>query len=279
MQSRARHRIAGSKGGLRERYGPWALVTGAARGLGAEFASQIAAAGLDLVLVDVDEPGLRAQSEALRRDYPVEVREVRVDLSRADLLDTLQPVLDELPIGLLVNNAGIAKIGPFLPQERDFLLAQLHVNTRAVLLLTHAVARAMRERGRGGIIVVSSGAAWVGSAWNANYAATKAYDLIFAESLWAELRGEGIDVLGFLPTTTDTPALRAHSPGTPKSAIMASEEAVRQALHALGRRPSLFAGRGNRVAHWLLRSVLPRSLLIRLTGRMLRAISEPPGGW
>ena len=135
---------------LLRKYGPWALVTGAAQGIGAEFAEQIGAAGLNLVLVDIDEQCLRAHCDSLRERHPVEVRPVVLDLRREDLLDSLLPEIAGLEIGLLVNNAGIAKIGPFLPQERGFLLDQLHVNTRAVLLLTHAFGSEMKARGRGG---------------------------------------------------------------------------------------------------------------------------------
>jgi hypothetical protein len=251
-------------------------VTGAAQGIGAEFAEQIADAGLNLVLVDIDEDRLHARCNSLRERYPVEIRPVVLDLRREDLLDSLLPVVVGLPVGLLVNNAGIAKVGPFLPQERGFLLDQLHVNTRAVLLLTHAFGREMKARGSGGIIVVSSGAAWVGSASNANYAATKAWDLIFAESLWAELGEFGIDVLGFMPTATDTAALWRHTPNAPKASVMSVEATVRSALHALGRQPSWFAGRWNRVVFRVLRSVLPRSMLIRFVSRSLRGMSSRP---
>jgi len=261
---------------LLRKYGPWALVTGAAQGIGAEFAEQLGAAGLNLVLVDIDDDRLRACCEALRDRYPVEVRPVMLDLRREDFLDSLLPEIEGLEIGLLVNNAGIAKIALFLPQSRSFLLDQLHVNTRAVLLLTHALGRKMQERGRGGIIVISSGAAWVGTALNANYAASKAWGLVFAESLWAELGEHGVDVLGFMPTSTDTAMLRKNTPNAPKSTVMSVEATVGEALHALGRHPSWFAGTTTRVAHRLLRMFLTRAALIRFVGRSLRAMAGGP---
>jgi hypothetical protein len=259
---------------LLHKYGPWALVTGAAQGIGAEFAEQIGAAGLNLVLVDIDEERLRLHCDSLRERVQVEIRPVVLDLRREDLLDSLLPEVEDLEIGLLVNNAGISKVGPFLPQQRDFLLDQLHVNTRAVLLITHALGGEMKARGRGGILVVSSASAFVGSAWNANYAASKAWGLIFAESLWAELGGFGIDVLGFMPASTDTATFWRHAPNAPKLSVMSVEATVRSALDALGRRPSFLAGRVNRVAFRVMRSVLPRSLLIRLVSRSLRGMSS-----
>lgn len=258
---------------LLQKYGPWALVTGAAQGIGAEFAEQLAAAGLALVLVDVEEAKLRERCAVLQERHGVEVRPVVLDLRREDLLDALLPEVAGLEIGLLVNNAGIAKIGPFLPQAPDFLLDQLHVNTRAVLLLTHALGREMQARRRGGIIVVSSGAAWVGTAWNANYAASKAWGLVFAESLWAELADDGVDVLGFMPSSTDTEMLWRNTPNAPKASVMPVDAAVREALHALGRHPSWFAGTTPRVAHRLLRMFLPRRALIHFVGRSLRGMA------
>jgi short-subunit dehydrogenase len=249
-------------------------VTGAAQGLGAELAAQIAAAGLSLVLVDKDEPRLVERCRVLRERHAVEVRPVVLDLAQAGFLEQLQPHIDGLPIHLLVNNAGVAKTGHFLPQDQGFLLDQLHVNVRAVLLLTHALGNAMKESGRGGIIIISSGAAWVGSAQNAHYAATKAYDLILAEGLWAELGEYGIDVLGFMPTSTDTEALWREVPGQPRFMVMSVEQTARQALAALGRGPSLFAGRSNRVVHRVLRSVLPRRALIRLGSWAMKRMSR-----
>ena len=265
---------ADKRGSLYERYGPAALVTGAAQGLGAEFADQIAAAGLDLVLVDIDAARLGETCEALRGRHRVEIRPIVADLSREDLLERLLPQLEGTSIHLLVNNAGVARLGPFLPQERDFLLTQLHVNTRAVLLLSHALGNRMRERGRGGIIILSSAAAFVGSALNAHYAATKAYDLVFAESLWAELSDYGVDVLGFMPGNTDTPGLRAEAPRAPKSTIMSPEDCVALALASLGRTPSIVAGTSNRIAFRAMTSLLPRSAMIRLVSRALRGMVD-----
>jgi short-subunit dehydrogenase len=257
---------------FREKYGPWGLVTGGAQGLGAEFARQAADRGLDLVLVDIDAVKLASQAEALRQRTGVEVREVVLDLSREDFLQDLSPAIQGLDIGFLVNNAGLAHIGSFLPQDRKFLLTQLYVNVRAVLLLTHQLGKDMVTRGRGGMIMVSSGAALNGSALNAHYAATKAYELILAESLWDELRDQGVDVLGFMPSTTDTPGLWQQKPGKTSLKVMSVEESVDEAFDALGRRPSVFAGKTVRIVHRILSASMPRSAMIRLTSNTIRSM-------
>jgi len=189
------------------KYGPWALVTGASRGLGAEFARQCAERGLNIIQIATNADLLKAQADAIIRDYGVEVRTIALDLSREDILPEITPVTDSLEVGLLVNNAGISRVRPFLEHSLDQLVKQLHVNTRAGLVLAYHFGRKMAERRRGGIIFLSSGSAMCGTAYCANYAGTKAYNLVIAESLWYELRRYGVDVLGFMAGSTKTPGL------------------------------------------------------------------------
>ncbi len=165
------------------RYGPWALITGASRGLGAEFARQCAEYGLNTILIATNADLLQAQADLIKNDYGVEVKPIALDLSREDILQEITPITDSLEIGLLVNNAGLSKVSPFLNLTLDRLAKQLHVNARAGLILTHHFSRRMVERGHGGIIFLSSGSAMCGTAYSANYAGTKAHNLIIAESL------------------------------------------------------------------------------------------------
>lgn len=253
-----------------QQYGPWALVTGAAQGLGAGFARQIAAAGINLILLDINKEGLACFEKQLRSEFDVNVVSVSVDLSREDFLDQLLPQIEGLTVGLLVNNAGIAKIGSFLPQSREFLLAQLHVNTRAVLLLSHHFGQLMVEQGRGGIIILSSGSAELSSAYNANYCGTKAYDLKLAESLWAELGPKGVDVLGFMPGMTDTEGYAAQGGDQSGFMMMSVEDTVLDALENLGKRPSVFAGKLNRVIHYTITRMLPRPVLIKMVSERIQ---------
>ena len=194
------------------RYGPWALITGASRGLGAEFARQCAERGLNTVLVATNADLLHVQADSIKNDYNVDVKTIVLDLNRENILQEITPITDSLEIGLLVNNAGLSKVSPFLDLTLDQLVKQLHVNARAGLILTHHFGRKMVERRRGGIIFLSSGSAMYGTAYSANYAATKAYDLILAESLWYELGRYGVDVLGFMPGSTKTPGWDANAP-------------------------------------------------------------------
>jgi uncharacterized protein len=259
-----------------KKYGPWALITGASRGLGAEFARQCAARGLNTVLIATNAELLKNQAESISREYRVQVKTITVDLSREDFLDKITPVIDPLETGLLINNAGISRVKPFLGHNTEDLVKQLHVNTRAGLVLARHLAPKMVERKRGGIIFLSSGSAMSGTAYAANYAGTKAYNLILAESLWYELRPYGVDVLGFMAGSTKTPGWDANHPkpsGLVK--VMDAGSAVAEALGALGKRPSLIAGKTNRLGYFFLGRILSRSRAIRTVSRSMSKMFGP----
>jgi short-subunit dehydrogenase len=259
---------------FRDTYGPCALVAGAAVGLGAEYARQLAAAGLDLVLLDRDRAPLDACAAALRAAHPVAVTPVVCDLARPDLLDALAPVLGRHEIGLLVYNAAIGTVAPFLDMTPAHASAMIDVNCRGPMLLARALAPAMVSRGRGGIIVMSSMSGNFGSEQLALYAATKAFDLIFAEGLWAELRHHGVHVLAVQPGSTRTPGWQTSQPPEltgPGPHVMEVEPVVREALAALGREPSLVPGEANRDGVAVLRS-LPRRQAIELMSSITGAL-------
>jgi len=252
------------------KYGPWALVTGASRGIGAEFARQCAERGLNTILVATNPDLLKAQADSIKKDYGVEVKTIVLDLSREDILQTITPVTDSLEIGLLVNNAGISKVRPFLDHSPDQLLKQLYVNARAGLVLAHHFGKKMAGRKRGGIIFLASGSAMYGTAYCANYAGTKAYNLILAETLWYELKQYGVDVLGFMAGPTKTPGWDANAPKPSRLVkVMDVKSTVAEALQALGKRPSLIAGKMNRLGYFFMGKMMSRTHAIRIVGRSM----------
>lgn len=274
------------KASFSARYGPWALVTGASRGLGAEFARQCAEKGLNLVLIATNATMLKTNADALKKDYGVDVRTVALDLGREDILAEITPVTDAMEIGLLVNNAGISKVCPFLSHSLDNLVKQLHVNTRAGLVLAHHFGKKMAERRRGGILFLSSGSALSGTAYCANYAGTKAYNLIVAETLWYELKPLGVDVLGFMAGSTKTPGWDANKPKPARFVkVMDVKTTVEEALKALGKRPSLIAGRINRLGYFFMGKMMSRARAIRTVSKNMDKMFGPfddnnqkPGG-
>lgn len=255
-----------------DKYGPWALVTGAARGLGAEFSRQLAAMGINVVMVDLLADELEHTADDIRKTSGRDIVTIAADLSQPDFIGAILKRIEGLEVGLLVSNAVYGPVGRFLERGLDEKLRMIDVNVRAPLTLVHKFAASMVERGRGGIILMSSASAMQGTPWVANYAATKAYNLILAEGLWAELRGKGVDVLGFMPGTTRTPgylASRAQSGNAKLVKVMEPGPTVAEALNALGRRPSHIAGRGNRVTFFISGKLMPRRAAIGLAANML----------
>lgn len=256
-----------------QQYGPWALITGAAMGLGAEFALQIAQKGISIIAVDHNKTALLTTCEEITQKTKVEVCPIVLDLSRTDFLELLLPQIQAYQIGLLINNVGISKIGYFAPQSTQFLSMQLHLNTKVVLLLTHHFARQMQAQRRGGIIILSSGAGELSSAYNATYAATKAFDLKLAESLWAELKPFGVDVLGFMPGPTKTPGYIAQGGDGNGGMVMSVQQSVQQALRALGKSPNYVAGNFfMRLGHYFLTRFLPTKLRIKIVSQQIKRL-------
>lgn len=261
--------------GFEKQYGPWALVAGASKGLGAAFASQLAGRGLNLVLVARSAEGLAALSAQLTGQYRVSVRTLTLDLSDPGAASAIAGETADLDIGLLVYNAAYSAIGPFFDIPFQDHLREIETNCRAPLSLAYLIGRRMVPRGRGGIILMSSLSAAQGSALISNYAATKAYNVVLAEGIWEELRRQGIDVLVSCPAAVATPnyqnSTQANGDRSSVSA-MPPEAVARETLSSLGRRPLIVPGRANRMAAFFMQRLLPRSAAVRLMGRVLRGM-------
>jgi short-subunit dehydrogenase len=225
---------------LRERYGDWALVTGASAGLGAEFARALAREGVSCVLTARSADRLDALGDELERQHGIQTRRVSVDLAAADGPEELARAVADLPLGILVNNAGFGYAGRFDGQDVGRLREMIALNCVAPVALTHLLVPAMKERGRGAVIVTGSVSGRQPLALHAVYSASKAFDLLFGEALYVELRGEGIDVLVIEPGATETEFQSVS--GQLAHAGESAESVVRTALRALGQQPSVISG-------------------------------------
>lgn len=191
------------------KYGPWAVVAGASDGVGSAFAEGLAQRGVNVVLLSRRQQVLDDVSAGIEERTGVETRAVAVDLAAPGAADTIADVTKDLEVGCLVYCAGSdPHFAPFLSNSMSDAEAMVQRNCLVPMQLCYHFAPAMVERGSGGIVIFGSGAGFVGGPNMVTYSATKAFDMVFAEGLWAELHDKGVDVIGLILGKTDTPALR-----------------------------------------------------------------------
>ncbi|MFO0689507.1 MAG: SDR family NAD(P)-dependent oxidoreductase [Myxococcota bacterium] len=190
---------------FRERYGPWAVIVGGSEGVGASFARKLAKRGLNLVLLARKPEPLAALAAELRAETPVEVRTASIDVTAPDLRERVASLTDGLDVGLLIYNAGSVVPMSFLDAPLEDALQALRLNPVGQVTLCHHFGRALRARGRGGIILLGSLSGCAGAAGTAVYSGAKAFTQRFAEALWAALKPSGVDVLGLVIGATRTP--------------------------------------------------------------------------
>lgn len=246
---------------FRDRYGPWALVTGASAGIGYEFARRLAARGLDVILVARQAGRLETLAAELEREHRVEARALAVDLTDPTFIEAIRGEVGGRQVGLLVNNAGTTVGGGFLESDLDLQRRTVELNVLAPLVLAHDLGQGMRARGRGGIIFVSSLFALQGVPNFANYAATKSYDLILGEGLAYELGRTGVDVLSVLPgpTLTEGTANMGAEPDKGPMKFRSPEGVAETALAVLGKRSTVVPGAMNRVMTTVAAKAMSRS--------------------
>jgi short-subunit dehydrogenase len=253
-----------------EQFGPWAVVTGASSGIGREFAHQLAAEGINVVLVARRLTILQDLAAELAARYNVDSRVVAVDLSNPAALTPIADATADIDVGLLVSNAGVALSGPFLDSSLQAQREILRLNTAAHLGLCHHFGERLGRRGRGGILLVSALGAVHGVPYMANAAATKAYVTSLGAGLHGELAKHGVHVTVLHPGPTRTPALGDLGLDPEKLPIspMAPDVCAREALRALARnRASCIPGRINRVTAALVPAAVTRSMMSRMLSR------------
>lgn len=203
-------------------YGPWAVIAGGSEGVGAAFAEQLAGAGINLVLL-ARKPGPLEESAERCRALGIEVRTLTVDLTAPQTVSDVAEATADIEVGLLIYNAGAeSKGGPFLDTDLDHLRRLVELNVNTPIALVQHFGRLMRERRRGGIVLSGSLSGAVGSAHHSVYSGVKAFDRIFAEGLWLEMRDYDVHVLGLVLGLTRTPAMERAGipmdlPGVPVS--------------------------------------------------------------
>ena len=251
-----------SGAGFAARYGRWALIAGASEGIGAALADQLAERGLDLILIARNGPLLEEVAAQARSRHGVQVRAVVQDLTADDMVSRIAAATDGLDIGLLIYNAGASdRTNMFLDNEIDYSCQQVALDCVGPMALTRHFGSAMRERGRGGIVIVASLACLAGSATLAVYSAVKAFQLNFAEGLWAELRPHGVDVCCTPLGMTYTPALQRMGVDYDPAAHMRSEDVALEIIDNIGNGPVHVVGENNRAMAQQIWTVDRRTLV------------------
>jgi len=255
-----------------QQFGPWALVTGASSGIGKEFSQQIAAAGINVVLVARRESVLADVGYSIARDFKVQYRVLAMDLSQESFIARLAEGTDDLSIGLVVSNAGTGNSGEFLSHDRQLLQATLRLNTMAHLDVAHHFGRKLAQRGKGGMILVGAMGAEIGIPRMANDGAAKAYVHSLGEALHYEFKPLGVHVTVLPPGPTDTPVLMklGFDPRTMPMRPMSVEQCVSEGLDALKEnRSRVVPGRLNRIMNALVPASVQRTMMAKMFGKAI----------
>ena len=254
------------------------LLTGASSGIGASFATALAARGSNLVLVARNAQRLESTADKLRREYGVRVETIPFDLSRPAAGSELREAVADRGVAVtsLINNAAFGTFGPFAESDPGRLAAEIAVDAAAPVQLTAAFMPQMLSAARGFIINVAGVSAYFPSPRMAVYSAAKAFVLSFSESLWMELRGTGITAFAVCPGATDTGFTTGM--GTEASVLRSGrmrtpDDVVATALGHLERRnpgPVVIDGRSNQLG-----ALMTRLMSRRSSGMIMERVTDP----
>ena len=257
--------------------GKWAVVTGASAGIGLALAERLAAGGTNLVVTARRADRLETLAAELSTKHDIRVEICAADLTRPEAPAEIHAFTTGkgIEVELLVNNAGFGAFGYIHEIPTPRLLEMIQVNCAAVVHLTQLFAPAMITRRHGDIMIVSSVAAFQALPFNSAYAATKAFDLIFAEGIAEELREFGVHVCALCPGSTNTEFQQvAQQPDRVFRSAETADKVARVGLAALAEgRSFVISGAKNRLMVETER-LAPRQFVARMAGKMMRPRSS-----
>ncbi len=252
--------------------GKWALITGASAGIGAALAEELAAGGAKLVLTARRKDRLEELARRLAAKYKSNTEVFPADLAAPSSPEKIFSFTKDkgIEIDLLINNAGFGRYGEFPSAEKQQLLDMVQVNCGAVVHLTHLYLPEMIARRRGDVLILASTASFQAVPYISTYAATKAFDLLFAEGLAEEMKPYGIRVCALCPGSTES---EFHTVSGQEKFIRKTETAAKVArtgLKALAAGKSyVISGLGNYFGTHGERLV-PRRFVTRVAARMFK---------
>lgn len=256
---------------FKEKYGPWALVTGATSGIGEAISQELASKGINIALVARKTEELKSKAAALKTKYQVETHIISADLSTEDGIDKVKSSTKDLQIGLLAIAAGLEVNGAFEKNDIQKELKVVQININATLQLTHYFAEKMVVFGKGGIILVASLSGHMPNPYFANYAGTKAYVLNFGASLYGELKPKGVDVTVLSPGLTNTPMTKDNGVDWSKTPMqaMSPQKVAKTAVNALGKKLIAIPGTMNRIMAAMAKHS-PLKMQAKMNEKMMR---------
>jgi short-subunit dehydrogenase len=261
-----------------ERYGNWALVAGAAEGIGEGFTTVLAAAGFNIILADRNAQAMNLLAGRVRREHHSETLEILLDLADADAAERMMQAVSLKDCRLMVYVGAYSKVARFTTLNSADLDGFVAVNTATLLHLVHGFSNRLIKTGKpGGIVLVTSLAGLIGPQYVAAYAATKAFSIRLAEALHDELKEKNIDITACCSGTVSTPTYRMSNPSFEKMKppFMEPSAVARYALRMLGRKTVCIPGFTNRIQYFFLMNMIPRGLARKLVnGAMKKMYGE-----
>lgn len=257
-------------------YGDWALVAGAAEGMGAAYSRELSSLGLNLILADVQKEPLEKLGHHLEEAHGVACKLLHLDLEADNSVALLMDAVKETNCRFLVYNAAFSRVQKFIEHDPSMLDRYVQVNVRTPLQLLYAFNALHRETAelRKGIILMSSMAGSWGSALLGPYGGSKAFVHRLAESLHFELGEEGFDVLACIAGPIATPGyLSSLPPGKEKAIhVMQADLVVKETLRAMGKKPFIIPGLRNRINYFLMSRILPRRTALKIMNIAVRKL-------
>lgn len=258
---------------FKERYGSWAMVAGAALGLGESFCISLAQKGINIIMIDNQEKQMLALSEKLMKDYDIKTITISANLFHSESISQIMKKSANVDVRFLIYNATYSKIQKFVTYSSDELQNYLNVNVATPLKLVHAFSRRLVDQQRsGGVLLMSSLSGLIGMKYIAPYAASKAFLWNLSESLYHELKSNNIDVMSCIAGSTATDAYLNTNPiyGFFRPQVQQPKKVTDLALKNMGRKALFIPGFWNRFNYFILQRLLPRKTASYFANRTIQ---------
>lgn len=253
-----------------QKYGSWAIVTGASNGIGKEFAIQLAKIGFNVVLVARRKALLEELSDKLQNSYDIKCMSINLDLGNADAANKLDEMTSHLDIGLIVSNAGFGTSGKFIESKIDVEKSLVDLNCRSLMELSYVFGQKFAKKKRGGMILISSLLGFLGIPGSANYAASKAFVQSFGEGFHSEMKPYNVDVLTVAPGPVHTGF--AEKANMKFILALSPENVAKDSINALGKKITLLPGFLTKFLYFSLQPLLLRNLKIMVMGFVMKTM-------